>query len=701
MGSAWPKLVALLGHWGAPTDGPALVATVVGALLLGVAALDGGGRRSHELFPAAPSRGFAGVLGLAAAFLSLGYVAHYLRGGPRIIDATHYFLQARALAEGHVAWDVPMPSASFRGRFLVSDGSHVAGIFPPGWPLLLSLGFRIGAPLVVGPLLALGLVFVTRSLALAVGEAAGLPRRDAERAARVAAVLSFACAALRYHTADTMAHGATALGVALAMRALLEARRAPSRARFALVGLALGAVLSTRMASSFAPALVALSVAARAPRPLRHGLWLAAGALPGALFLALAAKASTGSAFVLPQTLYYATADGPPGCFRYGFGQGIGCLVEHGDFVHARLAGGYGALEALGTTLRRLHMHADDVLDAWPLGLFVALPAMIRAARREPAARLLAAAALLHVLAYAPFYFDGNYPGGGARLFADVLPLEHVLIAVGLAPTATELPRRALALLGAMLVGFGVHGAFGHAQLAARDGGRPMVIPEELPSRTGLLFVDTDHAFALLHAPGADPTRELVVARLRDDAHDRLLHDRLGRPPTLVHRFRDGSPTVEWWTPPPATDILGHEVWRFEAEAEWPPLAQSGGWASPTWASGTCASASRVLEVLPSSAEARITLALPVPHAGRWRLAVTAFLRGNGAQGTLLVRGPGGGELGRVDWADPVLPGPPTCVEAGAPVLDLPEGEWRLELVARGAPIALDKVLLTVDPGPR
>jgi len=31
------------------------------------------------------------------------------------------------------------------------------------------------------------------------------------------------------------------------------------------------------------------------------------------------------------------------------------------------------------------------------------------------------------MLAYVPFYFDGSYPGGGARLFADVLPLEHVL----------------------------------------------------------------------------------------------------------------------------------------------------------------------------------------------------------------------------------------------------------------------------------
>ncbi len=39
---------------------------------------------------------------------------------------------------------------------------------------------------------------------------------------------------------------------------------------------------------------------------------------------------------------------------------------------------------------------------------------------------------LLQVLAYAPFYFDGDYPGGGARFFADILPLEHVLVGLAL-----------------------------------------------------------------------------------------------------------------------------------------------------------------------------------------------------------------------------------------------------------------------------
>ena len=75
----------------------------------------------------------------------------------RIVDATTYFLQARAFAESGFTFPVPEPSASFRGRFLLWDEARGAsGLFPPGWPIVLSLGFRLGAPMVVGPALAEG-----------------------------------------------------------------------------------------------------------------------------------------------------------------------------------------------------------------------------------------------------------------------------------------------------------------------------------------------------------------------------------------------------------------------------------------------------------------------------------------------------------------------------------------------------------------
>src|SRR5205814_594800 len=156
-----------------------------------------------------------------AALLSVFYIALYLRGGPRIVDATTYFMQGRALSHGDFAWNVAEPTSSFRGRFLVyreAGGEGVmGGIFPHGYPILLALGFGMGAPMVVGPAIAAALVVATYRLARAIAEESIAPAtlrsspasRDlVEGVARAAALVSVVCGALRYHTADTMAHGA-------------------------------------------------------------------------------------------------------------------------------------------------------------------------------------------------------------------------------------------------------------------------------------------------------------------------------------------------------------------------------------------------------------------------------------------------------------------------------------------------------------
>lgn len=643
------------------------------------------------LFGRAPYPRFAWTIALAASALSLGYAAYYLRGGPRIIDAATYWLQARTLASGHFGFDVPEPSASFRGRFLLFDGARAYGVFPPGYPLVLSLGFLVGAPMVIGPLLAAGLALATAQLAREIG--------GDERAARLAALLSVTSAALRYHTSDTMAHGATALGIALAVCFALRARASPDRALGWLAcGLALGWVLSARVASSLGLGLVVLAVAARA-RPGALGLVLG-GALPGILLLLASQKAATASVFQFAQYTYYERSDGPPGCFRWGFGPGIGCVVEHGDFVASRLAHGYGPLEALGTTLRRLHLHASDVLNGWPLALLV-LPAVLRAGRAAPIVGLVV---LLHMAAYVPFYFDGNYPGGGARLFADILPLEHALVAVGLARAAwATFEQRALSVLGASLVLFGVHAVHGHLALRARDGGRPMFDADDLARagvQKGLVFVDTDHGFALGHEPGANGANGIVVARRRDDAHDRLLWERLAEPPSFAyfHAPEGDLATVRPFVPAAAQDAAGHESWRFEAESDWPPLAQSGGWAWPRWESGSCASGGRVLELVPAAstlAVVRATLSLPVPRAATWQVEPRVLRRPGDGAGTLTLRK--GSEI-LATWELEPPPSQAECRRLHPVTLRLEQAPLTLELAGRNGPLALDAMVLTPPP---
>ncbi|HVU02246.1 MAG TPA: hypothetical protein VHE30_10865 [Polyangiaceae bacterium] len=538
------------------------------------------------------------ALALVAFGLSLVYVERYLRGGPRIVDATTYFLQGRALSEGHVAFHVPAPSGSFRGRFLLAsdDGRALAGIFPPGYPAYLAVFFRLGAPMLGGPVLAATLVVLTGALA---------KRLFADpRATMLAAALSAVSGVLRYHTADTMSHGLAATFVAGALLALLaDDARAPI-----VVGVLASLLVATRPVSG----AVLLAVALLASRTAGRRLVVLASALPGlSLFLA-EQWAVTGFPFLSSQRAYYAVADSPPGCFRYGFGDGIGCLFEHGDFVRARLAHGYGLVAALGTTLRRLKMHLADAGNAELF--FVALVPAVASALRRERERPLALVVLGIVIFYAPFYFDGNYPGGGARFYADVLPLEHVLLAGALVRFGV-----ARFTLPLALAGFAVHTSYDHLRLRDREGGRPMFEPSVLAGAgvaRGLVFVDTDHGFSLGFDPDAtDPRRDVVVARRRRDAHDALLWARLGRPPVYDYVYEPSRPDAAPRVAPVSLDVA--PVARFEAEAEWPPLRVSGASVLPGF--HPAASRGRLLRVIPVGAEAgTIRLEAVPPAKGRY-----------------------------------------------------------------------------------
>jgi len=568
--------------FGLPPDGVAWAALAIGCALVPLLC-----SKSRQVFGLTlPHRLLLPALALSATLLSAGYVVYYLRSGPRIIDATSYYLQARAMAHGHFAFPVPTPSGSFRGRFLLENAQHsLSVIFPPGYAAVLAAGFLLHAPLAIGPVIAGLLVFATYALAKQL--------TNSTEVAAVAAALSVLCAALRYHTADTMSHGWCALLLCSGAFFALRARRWDAL----LCGLACGWLLATRPVSGALGVLLALSLMPRNARSVAH---FAAALLPGIALLLLYQHAATGSYWASTQLAYYALADGPPGCFRYGFGHGIGCLYEHGEYVRARLPNGYGLREAASVTLRRLAVHSIDVANAAPLSALCFVGAFV--ARGVRGVRPIFFGCLGLIFAYAPFYFDGSFPGGGARLFAEVLPLEHVLLAIAV----VRLRWSAIAL-PLSFAGFALHASFAHRALAEREGGRPMFEARELTRAGvdhGLVFVDTDHGFNLGHDPGQlDAQHGLVVARYEHDAHDWLLWNRLARPPSYRYQYNGSSSGAAAELIPylPASSPL-----RFEAEAEWPPFAVHGGWAQPDFV--PCASAGRGLALHPTEPAAGMSL---------------------------------------------------------------------------------------------
>ena len=494
-------------------------------------------------------------------------------------------------------WATADPSASFRAKnLLLTPPDRLAGIFPPGYALLLGAAFLLGAPMLVGPLLAAALVPATWFLARELATGAGEDDAKAEWIGRMAAVFSLVSAALRYHTAESLPQGAAAAALTVALASALRARRTADSRLFGVAGLALGFLLATQPMSAIGAGLAVLTLALSsrdaAGGSARALAWTCAAALPGLALLLAANRAATGHAFTSPVSYYLA---------RFG--------------TAARAGTGAAALAAL----RRGRVNLADVANFEPIAL---LPLLLlrRDVRRRAGRGALVAAAIVGIqifIAAPGGAGEGTSAVAGASAMADVLPVEHALIALalGLAIPRAWLGAAATGTVALALAGFALHTSHEHARMAAAGLGHPHYEPDvarEAGATHGLLFFDDDEGYELAHDPAASASHGLEAARMRGDDHDRLLFDLLGRPPTHRHVSSRTGPSVSSWTPG------GGDTWRFEAEADFPPVATldpRSGHAEVVEALGSCASDAHALAITPSGAgETSMTLELPVPR---------------------------------------------------------------------------------------
>ena len=734
-----PVALAMLGTWAKPPDQVAWAALAVAAALI-LFALTPSGPRALGAFldlssmdDVARRRRFLTVAGFAAAFLSLGYVAIYLRGGPRLAEATTYFLQGRAASHGHFAWTISDPTASFRGQGLLFRAPDViGGVNPPGYPLLLAFGFVFGAPMVVGPLLAASIAAATYFLARELSGVDGFDKRgrstiESEGVARLAVGLSLVSAAMRYHTADTLAHAAAALAIATALAAALHARRTGEVASFAIAGLAAGGVVATRPLSAIPIAVVVLVLALHAPRRRRALVVAAIAAVPGVALLLASHAVVAGSPFASPAAVYCAVSDDPPGC----------------------LARGFDAVSALAAAVRHLRAHLVDVANFEPLALLVLVPVVRRSTSAVRLALVVIAGLLL---VYIPFRIPASRALDAApgRTFADALAVEHAVLAYGVAQLVPSLAfaRRALVVLALACAGFAVHAVFAHHDIATRDGDRPKYEPDvtrEANVSHGLLYFDTVEGFNLAHDPDAQASHALLAVRYRGDDHDRLVYDMLGHP--AVHRYLTAQPpepsplpsssafgassavpvtsatpaSAPFWIPPPPSGGYTDETWRFEAESDWPALSQAGGTARPVDLAGTCASDGHALALTPTggAAEAIATIELPLPKADlanpRWSILPRVFRNGTKAQGKLEAIDESGLVLATWTWSDELVAVPPqgteACFELPPQVIEMPVAAIntgnsanglvafaRLRLTAQGGAVTFDRTHVKRPP---
>ncbi len=116
---------------------------------------------------------------------------------PHVEDEAAYLFQAQVFAQGRVSVPTPPYPESYWSPFVVDYQGRRFGKYPPGYPLLLSLGVRAGAPWVVNALLgSLSLWFIAQLGREIYSPTAGL----------LAAALGLACPVFLAESASLLSH---------------------------------------------------------------------------------------------------------------------------------------------------------------------------------------------------------------------------------------------------------------------------------------------------------------------------------------------------------------------------------------------------------------------------------------------------------------------------------------------------------------
>lgn len=387
----------------------------------------------------------AGVVAaaVAAAFAFLAYHRH-----PHIPDEVVYLLHARYFAAGRLWLPLPPVPGAFDVDLMLAqpEAGRWLSPVPPGWPLVLALGVRLGIPWLVNPVLT-GLNVVLAGLLLRTLYPA--------RTARLATLL-LACSPWHLLMGMTvLTHPASLTFALLAAVAVARGREGARPGWLLVAGLATGAVSCIRPLEGVIVALLAGLWAVWVPgwgARLRAAAAFGAGTFATGVLQLWYNRAITGSPRTFPIMLYvdriYA-----PGANDFGFGANRGLGWTGLDPLP-----GHGPLDVLINA--NLNLFALNVeLLGWAAGSILPLAVAVFGGRWQRGDRLMLAA-IAAVVGLHSFYWFGGGPDFGARYWYLVVVPCAALAARGVERLATGTgperarPHAAAALLtaGALLL---------------------------------------------------------------------------------------------------------------------------------------------------------------------------------------------------------------------------------------------------------
>lgn len=363
----------------------------------------------------------AGTTTLAAGLIA----TQLLQGIPHVQDSVADLFQAQTMAGGHLWIPVPKLSKFFTEEFIPMYHGKWFGKYPPGWPILLTLGVWLHVPWLVDPVLAgidVGIIYL-------IGREVYNPFIGA-----IAAALALSSPFLLFLGGSFMAHTATLFYLSAGAYLLIRwLNRQGSEgmtertSRLLLVGAGflwgMGAITRQLDAAALAvPFAIALLPTLWRTR-FRPAIWLILGGLPPLVAFLLYNWDLTGSPFTSPYTLWWPFD-------KAGFGPDVGM----GGFTVAQ------GFANISINLQMLLAH----LFGWPFYLTLALAAIPFLTGRSSRWDLLfLGSALILILAYVAYWNPGIMYG--PRYLYVTIPFFTLLSARGL-EELYHLPLRSLGM---------------------------------------------------------------------------------------------------------------------------------------------------------------------------------------------------------------------------------------------------------------
>ncbi len=352
---------------------------------------------------------------VVAACLALNHFAYERH--PHVPDEVQYLFQARYLAHGKVAIDVPPVHRAFETYLTTASPRGWYSVVPPGWPAVLAVGAAVSAEHWVNPLLSGANV-----LFMAVLLHGWYGRRT-----RQLGVLLLAASPWQLFLGMSYMPQSATLATALLAALGVERARRTDRAVWAwLAGAALGFLAIVRQLDALIAALAmglwAIGFGARRVRfPATAGLIAGAVAVAALLLPYNSYFTGQGSRFPIME---YSDLHYGPGANDYGFGanRGMGWGLDPRP--------GHDVIDGMINT--NLNLTATQVeLFGWGAGSLGFVVFLLLGARLDRTDRALLVVAGLVWAAYFANYFSGG-PDFGARYWYLALPSLLALTARGI-----------------------------------------------------------------------------------------------------------------------------------------------------------------------------------------------------------------------------------------------------------------------------